>query len=401
MNLPLSGIKVIELSNYVAAPSASRLLVDLGAEVIKIEAQGGDAWRRVGNSITRRGDAENPIFDILNMGKQSICLNIKDEKGMEILMRMLEDADVFITNTRAKSLVKLGLDGKTLTEKFPRLIYCSLDGYGSKGPDADTPGFDGLAFWSRSGFLVDMAEADGGHPVTGPTGIGDCVTGSFLMGGIMTALYNREKTGRGDIVQTSLYSAAIWVMNSMVLQTQPKYGSVYPRSRSRLNPMTGIYQCRDGNWFKMGVLDYNKDALKVYEVLGVSEQVKAMGVVDAATKGQHNAELLALFREVFATKDAAEWENIFKENDLVAGIMHHFRDVCVDEQAWANDFLEEYRFRSGETCAMPRTPIRMASIPFIPSPQSPLPGEQTDNVLRLYGYSEEDILALRERGTVG
>ncbi|MBO5653205.1 MAG: CoA transferase [Clostridia bacterium] len=107
MNLPLTGIKIVELSNYVAAPSSARLLADLGAEVIKIEAHGGDAWRRVGNSVTRRGDEENPIFDILNMGKQSICLNIKDEKGMEVLMRMLEEADVFITNTRAKSLVKL------------------------------------------------------------------------------------------------------------------------------------------------------------------------------------------------------------------------------------------------------------------------------------------------------
>ena len=220
------------------------------------------------------------------------------------------------------------------------------------------------------------------------------------MGGIMTALYNREKTGRGDIVQTSLYSAAIWVMNSLVLQTQPKYGSVYPRSRRKLNPMTGIFQCRDGNWFKMGVLDYNKDALKVYEILGVSEQVKAIGIVDAATKSKHNAELLALFREVFATKDAAEWEKLFKENDLVAGIMHHFSDVCTDEQAWANDYLEEFIFRNGESCTMPRTPIRMGSIPFIPTPQAPLPGEHTDNILRAYGYNEEEILALKDRGTV-
>ena len=115
MSLPLQGIKIIDLSNYVAAPSAARLLCDLGAEVIKIEAHGGDVWREVSKSSTGTDDSENPMFDVLNMGKKSICLNVKDEKGYEVMMRMLEDADVFITNTRVKSLVKLGLDSETLT----------------------------------------------------------------------------------------------------------------------------------------------------------------------------------------------------------------------------------------------------------------------------------------------
>jgi len=400
MSLPLQGIKIIDLSNYVAAPSAARLLCDLGAEVIKIEAHGGDVWREVSKSSTGTDDSENPMFDVLNMGKKSICLNVKDEKGYEVMMRMLEDADVFITNTRVKSLVKLGLDSETLTKKFPRLVYCSMDGYGDKGPDANTPGFDSQAFWTRSGFLLDMAEANASYPVCSPTGIGDCVTGLILTTGIMTALYNREKTGRGDIIKTSLYSAAIWTMNSMVLRTQPQYNSPFPRTRVEEGALTCKYKCRDDKWFVIHVLDYKKDAHKVYDLLGISEKVREIGIVDAATKRKYNAELAELCQQAFLTNDSDYWDRIFKEADLVSGTMPHFSEVSTDEQAWANDFLEEFKFRSGRTCAMPRTPLRMASVPLVPSPEAPLPGEQTDEILRAHGYNEEDIRAMHERGTV-
>jgi len=400
MSLPFAGIKIVELSNYVAAPSAGRIFADMGATVIKIEANGGDLWRNVSDSITHTGQDANPIFDVINSGKQSICLNIKDEQGMAILMRMLADADVFITNTRTKSLVKLGLDSKTLTEKFPRLIYAALDGYGDKGPDADTPGFDGLAFWARSGYLLDSPEASSAYPINSGTSIGDTVTGLSLASGIMAALYAREKTGRGDIVQTSLYSSAIWVMHAMILQAEPQYGKTLPSSRSAQNSLTSVYLCKDGGWFKLGVLDYKKDAQRLYDLLGISEDVKAIGVVDAATKAQHNTELRELLEKVFLTKDRDEWVKLLKEADIVSGPLFHFRDVCTDEQAWANGYLEEFRLRNGTTCPMPRTPIRLASAPLTPSPIAPLPGEQTDDILRAYGYSEEEILALHGRGTV-
>ena len=401
MSLPLTGVKVIELSNYVAAPSAARILSDMGAEVIKIEAHGGDVWRSVSkNSIYNGTDLENPMFDSLNIGKKSICLNAKDPKGMEVLMRMLETADVFITNTRVKSLIKLGLDSETLTKKFPHLVYCSMDGYGEKGPDADAPGFDSQAFWTRSGFLLDMAEANSNYPVCSPTGIGDCVTGLVLVSGIMMALFARQKTGRGDIVKTSLYSSAIWTMNSMVLRTQPKYKSPFPRTSVEEGALTRKYKCKDGKWFVIHVLDYNKDAHKVYDLLGISEKVKEIGIVDAATKRTYNAELSELCEQIFLTRDCAEWVSSFKAADLVADSMYHFSEVSTDEQAWANDFLEEFTFRSGETCAMPRTPIRMASVPIVPSPPAPLPGEQTDEILRAYGFGEDEILDMKNRGVV-
>ena len=178
MSNPLNGVKVVELSTFVAAPSAARVLADLGAEVIKIEGFHGDPWRLTGKNILKTDDNENPIFDVYNMGKKSICINIKEKSGLDVVFRMLSDADVFITNVREKSLKKMGLDAKSVQGRFPRIIFAECNGYGHKGPSADDPGFDNVAFWTRSGFLQDMTiKTSDYYPVDAPTGIGDTITG--------------------------------------------------------------------------------------------------------------------------------------------------------------------------------------------------------------------------------
>ena len=392
MSLPLEGIKVVDLSNYVAAPGASRILADLGAEVIKIETFSGDPWRITGKAIVNRDDGENPIYDVFNAGKSSICVNIKNDKGIALVMRLIESADVFITNTRAQSLRKLGLDPDTLTAKFPRLIYGTVNGYGDKGPDANTPGFDNVAFWTRSGFLLDMSEPNlCKYPVQSPTAMGDRISGITLVAGIMTALYNREKTGKGEVIKTSLYGVAAWVLSNMIIQAQAKYEKTFPMPREKEGCMTTKYRCKDGEWFLLNSLDYNRDAIKIYNLLGIADEVRALGVVDVATMLEHDVELLGMFQKVFLEKTCAEWVKIFKEADIVSSSMSHFRDVSTDEQAWANDFLEEYTTHNGEKCVIVRPPIRLNSVPYAPTKLSDRPGERTDEVLRAYGYNEEEI----------
>ena len=401
MSLPLEGIKVVDLSNYVAAPSAARMLSDLGAEVIKIETFDGDPWRKTGKAIIKRGDEENPIYDVFNVGKSSICVNIKNPKGLELVLKMIGEADVFITNTRAQSLRKLGLDSDTLHAKFPRLIYGTINGYGDKGPDANTPGFDSMAFWTRSGFLLDMSEANlNKYPVCTPTAIGDCVSGIILVAGIMTALYNREKTGEGEVIKTALFGAATWVMCNMIIQAQAKYEKEFPLTRDMEGALTSKYMCKDGKWFLLNALDYARDAQKVYDILGVSDEIVSIGVVDYMTKAEHNSEVSAIFQREFLKKDCAEWAKIFKDADIVSGQMAHFRDVNTDEQAWANGFLEEYLCRSGETCVMPRTPIRLESVEMAPAKQASMPGDETDEVLSKFGYSEAEIAEMHTCGAV-
>lgn len=400
MSLPLEGIRVVDLSTYVAAPGAARLLSDLGADVVKIESFSGDPWRLTGMGMTKRGDQENPVFEVYNVGKRSIRLNIKEEEGRAVLHRMLESADIFLTNTRAKALDKLGLDPDTLTARYPRLIYASINGYGDQGPDANTAGFDSMAFWTRSGFLVDMAEVNSTYPVCTPTGIGDCVAGLALVAGIMTALYNRERTGKGEVVKTSLYSTAIWTMGGMIIQAQPKYGVNFPMHREWEGALSSKYKCRDGEWFMLVVLDYARDADKVYSILGITEEVKELGVVDWQTRVTYNVPLMELMQEAFLKKDLAEWCELFQAADIVSGAMPHFKDVSTDEQAWANHYLEEYPCRSGETCILPCQPIRLGSAEVSPARPAPMPGEQTDEVLRDYGYSEAEIAGMHACGAV-
>lgn len=401
MNKPLEGIKVVELSTYVAAPSAARILSDLGAEVIKIESFAGDQWRETGKKLLKTDDSENPIFDVYNTGKKSICVNIKNDEGLAFTLKLIENADIFITNTRARSLKKLGLDAETLTSKFPRLIFGSIDGFGQKGPDAANPGFDNISFWARSGFSADILYKNNDfYPLPPTTGIGDCVSGGFLVAGIMTALYNRERTGKGDIVQISLYGAAIWAMSSMLVRANPKYNEPFPFGPSHGDPLTNNYECADGEWCNISVRAYEKDAPLMYELLGITDQVKALGDVTVENYMSLCDELIPMIRTAMKKKTSAEWLKIFSDNGLVAGKLCHMTDVLEDEQAWANSFVEEHTNRNGEKTVMPCPPIHLAS--FVKDPSTPAPemAADTDSVLKHFGYTDEDIKRMHECGAV-
>ena len=401
MNKPLTGLKVVELSTYVAAPGAARILSDMGASVIKIESPTGDQWRETGKKMLNTTDDENPVFDVYNTGKKSISVNIKNEEGLAFVMKLIEDADIFITNTRARSLRKLGLDSETLTSKFPRLIFASIDGFGSKGPDADSPGFDNISFWARSGFSADIPyKAENSFPLPPTSGIGDCVSGGFLVAGIMTALYNRERTGKGDVVNVSLYGAAIWAMSSMLLRANPKYNERFPLSPSQGDPLTNNYECADGEWCNISVRAYDKDAALMYKLLGIEDEINAIGNVTVETYYNMAETLIPLIRQAMKKKTSEEWMKLFRENDLVIGKLPHMTDVLVDEQAWANGFIEELTSPNGEKTTLSCPPIRLASFTKDAATPAPRMGEQTDEVLRNYGYSEDDIKRMHETGAV-
>ncbi len=400
-NKPLSGIKVVELSTYVAAPGAARMLADMGAEVIKIESFTGDQWRETGKKMLSTTDVENPVFDVYNTGKKSICVNIKNADGLAFTMKMLEDADIFITNTRARSLRKLGLDAETLTAKFPRLIHASIDGFGSKGPDADSPGFDNISFWARSGFSADIPyKAENSFPLPPTSGIGDCVSGGFLVAGIMTALYNRERTGKGDIVNVSLYGAAIWAMSSMLLRANPKYSEHFPLSPSQGDPLTNNYECADGEWCNISVRAYDKDAPMMYKLLGIEDEINALGNVNVETYYNMSETLVPMIRKAMKKKTSDQWMKEFRDNDLVIGKLPHMTDVLVDEQAWANGFVEELTCPNGEKTVLACPPIHLGSFTKDPATPAPGMGAQTDEVLRSFGYDEDTIRSMHETGAV-
>ena len=218
--LPLEGVKVVEMSTVVAGPTTARMLCAYGAEVIKVEGLDGDVMRVGGvHEYTPYADDLNPLFTIHNSNKKFISLNYKTEEGKKILLDLINDADVFITNVREKSLVRNGLDYESIKETNPSLIYAHFKGYGDKGPSANDPGFDISAFWLRAGALGDW-QTKGSFPFLPTYAFGDMATSSAFLSGILMALYGREKTGKGTKVDISLFANGIWCNAIGVVQTQ-------------------------------------------------------------------------------------------------------------------------------------------------------------------------------------
>ena len=275
---PLEGVKVVELASFVAAPTAGRMMAEMGADVIRVESTAGDPWRFYGaNCGLPITDEENPLFDIYNLGKKDIQLNTKTPEGKEILFHLLDEADVFITNNRLKSLVRSGLDYESLKDRFPKLIYGLVTGYGQTGPDVDAPGYDGVAFFSRSGMLADMAEPSG-YPASAPGCIGDGATGAALFGGICAALFDRVRTGKGDFVEISLFGNAVWLCGTMSAFEQ--YGYVLMEGRYvEENKHDSAYHyvyldCPEGDWrFKITV-DAEEKIVGVKEIYTIDHAIK-------------------------------------------------------------------------------------------------------------------------------
>lgn len=403
MSKPLEGIKVLELSTFVAAPVCARLLSDLGAEVIKVERPEGDQWRATGVSFlpARFSADENPVFDIYNSGKKHIAMNLKKPEGMEAFHKLLSQADVFITNTRPKALERLGLDYASLKEKYPALVYAMLVGYGEKGPEAAKPAFDTVAFWSKSGFLMDQAVKNEAYmPVVPPASAGDTVSGMFLMGEICAALFRRERTGKGDFVRSGLYHNGIFTMGTMNIITQKPFGRKYPCSRLDQGVPGGYYCCADNEWVFIAAA-YAADIIpKMCKAIGRMDLLEDTEFMTAATRWKYREKYYAIFRDAFLTKTSHEWEKIAEELDFPLERMSHYSDVTEDPQAWANDYLEHVTFANGQVDVMPASPLEMDSVGKIKTVPAPEVGHHTKEVMAQLGYTPEQVEAMYAAGAI-
>ncbi len=395
---PLEGIKVVELASFVAAPTAGRMLAEMGADVIRVESTAGDPWRFYGvNCGLPVADEENPLFDLYNLGKRGIQLDTKTPEGKEILLRLLGEADVFITNNRLKSLVRAGLDYDSLKDRFPKLIYGLVTGYGQTGPDVDAPGYDGVAFFSRSGMLADMAEP-GGYPASAPGCVGDGATGAALFGGICAALLNRERTGMGDFVETSLFGNAVWLCGTMSAFEQ--YGYHYPKKRSEMGALYTFYKCKDREWLYLAVTQHDRYWKPLAEALNVPELAEDERFKNAALISRNRAQLIPLLEQAFSQFDYDEIAARLRERDIVFDRMRHYRELAADPQAVANGFVKEHIYENGHSFMMAMLPVHMRNMDETGTGRGPQMGEHTDEILKQYGYSEEEILRLKEAKAV-
>lgn len=393
---PLEGVKVIEMANNVAAPVAAKMLADWGADVIKIEPEGGDVYRYIGRILSMPvAPGQNPCFDLENANKKSVSIDVRLPEGRAILDELLADANVLITNFRPKALAKLGLTYEEVSEKYPSLVYAVLSGYGPLGPDKDKPGYDLTAFFARSGMMIDAVEA-GGSPMQVMAAYGDHITGISLASGICAALYKQKATGKGEKVVSGLYQTSMFGFGSMIAGTH--HGLQYPITRHTTpSAITNSYKCKDGEWLLIAATQYDVDFQKLcLKVIDRKDLAENPNFNSTMAMMKNKTELIQILEEIFATKNRDEWETLLLAADIANEKILHWSDVLEDPQAWENGYLREVEYDNGEKSVLVNTPVSFDSVGLMPDfTKAPEIGENTDEVLASLGYTQAQIDELR------
>ncbi len=395
----LAGVRVVELAVWVAGPGAGGILADWGADVVKIEPPEGDPCRSLFMHLAGLKEPKSPPFDLDNRGKKSVVLDVRKPEALALARRLVAGADVFLSNLRPDALAKLGLDWESLAPECPRLVYASVTGYGLRGPERDRAAYDVGAFWARTGAEHIMFPTDvEPHGVRG--GFGDHVTAMTLVSGIMAALWQRERTGKGQLVATSLLRAGLYCVG-WDTGIRLRFGTVAasaPRTQA-LNPVLNQYRSSDARWFWLLGLEAERHWPKLARVIERPELVGDERFVDARARRRNSAELIALLDAAFATRTLAEWGERFDREDLWWAPVQTQDEVVRDPQVRAMDGIVTVPDYGGEgTFEAVATPLEFSAAPVGPQGPPPRLGEHTDAVLRDLGLSDAEIAALRASG---
>ncbi|MBW2017378.1 MAG: CoA transferase [Deltaproteobacteria bacterium] len=389
---PLSGVRVVEITMFQQGPVAGMRLGDLGADVIKVESRAGDPGRGfmkiIGAMAGLKG--RNYYFEHCNRNKRSIVLDLKSEKGMEIFLKLIDTADVFLNNMSIDAPARLGIGPEELLKRNPRLIYAHASGWGRKGPDAHDFSFDytGIA---RSGLMLSCGEK-GSPPTQILPGIGDEAGALMCAWGVTAALYAREKTGRGQVVDTSLMGGVISFLG-FIMAAPAILGQPFPREvRARAgNPLYNHYCCKDDKWIVIAHLDPDRYWPKVIRALGVEELEKDPRFNSIEARGEHAAELVAVFDERFRTKTREEWMRILEREGCIFTPIQDPLEVTRDPQAWANNYFVKVDHPKEGPTNMVGWPWDFSDTPARFRRPAPALGEHTGEILEELGYSKEEI----------
>lgn len=393
MNKPLAGIRVIDCTFFAAGPSCGRTLAEWGAEVIKIEPPGGEP------NHDRRFPNKDVAFESFNYGKKDIVINSKNPEGHALMISLIATADVFLTSYRTDALKKLGLDYETLSSAYPRLVWGAINGFGDEGPDAAAPGFDTVAYWARSGLMHDFV-SKGAPIVIPPVGFGDMAAGATLAGGIAAALFNREKTGKGDKVMVSLYGLAVYSLTQPLGAVQ-REGNIFPGDRTQPSiTLMNSYRCKDDKWIYMAILDYERYFPVLMKLLGREDLMEDPILSKQVSAYAHRPELTAIVDQGFAKHTQAEWCDMLTKADIAFSTVRQVADIPNDPQALANQYISEYTYRDGSKEMYTTSPVKFGDVNVDALPLAPRPGEDTIAILKDLGLSADQIQKLVASGVV-
>src|SRR5689334_13039806 len=394
------GLKVLDCASFIAAPAAATVLSDFGADVIKIEPPGaGDPYRNLPNLPGYPRSEHNYAWHLEARNKRSVALDLAKPEAQAVLQRLVAEADVFITNFPPAVRRKLGLGYETLAPLNPRLIYASFTGYGERGAEADKPGFDSNANWARSG-LMDLVRADESTtPARSIAGMGDHPCAMAFYGAIVTALYQRERTGKGSHVSSNLMANGVWAAS--VLAQAKLCGATFSERRPReraLNAVTNHYRCKDGRWIMLSLLNEEKQFPILARCLGREELTTDPRFASKASRHAHSIELISEFDATFATRPLAEWRQILDGNGLVFGVVGILDDIPTDQQMIENEVLVPFE---NDTMLTVSSPIWIDGTRKVQPRKPPGVGEHSDEILRGIGFDDAAIEKLRSGGAVG
>jgi crotonobetainyl-CoA:carnitine CoA-transferase CaiB-like acyl-CoA transferase len=401
--LPFEGLRVLDVASWIAAPVAATILGDLGADVIKIEPPGeGDPYRALPDNPAFPQVGVNYTWIMDGRAKRSLTLNLKSEEGNRILHRLVEGCDVFITNLPFAVRGRLKLSYDDLAPLNPRMIYASLTAYGERGPERDESAFDQVAYWARSG-LCELMRLPDEHPVQGLPGMGDHPTGVSLYAAISTALYRRERTGKGGLVHTSLHANGFW-SNGCLGQAALAGGSFddrrNPDPQRPLLATHVLYRARDGRYLQFNMVRLPEQVEAAFEVLGIAALLEDSRFATPEDREANGVVLSGLLQEAISVRPAAEWLDELRARGVPVCRVAQVEEMRGDEQAKANDVLVEAKDPEIGMSHIINHPVRLDGVRGRGPTRPPEVGEHCDEILAELGYSATEIAALRKSGAI-
>jgi crotonobetainyl-CoA:carnitine CoA-transferase CaiB-like acyl-CoA transferase len=404
MTAPLEGVRVLEVAIYAFVPSAAAILADWGADVLKVEhpvmgdpARGTAAW-----GVPADVKGVSHLWEVPNRGKRAMTLDISTPDGKEILMKLVEESDVFLTNFLPAARRKLGIEPEDIQRRNPRIIYARGSAQGPRGHLSERGGFDGVTYWTRTGASLGVTPPENQVPLAMPgPGFGDLQTGAAMAGGIGTALYHRERTGQGTVVDVSLMSMGLWAMGMTISGTSVLDADTLPHQyhRDSTNPLVNEYRTKDGGFIAMAFLQSDRYWPEFCVLVDRLDLLADERFADSSTRAVYSPELVAILDELFLQRDLADWQELLSRQDGQWDTVLPAGQVQYDEQARANGYVQRIEHDGGGKVVLVPAPVQFdGEAPVLG--KAPKFGADTDDVLRSQGLDDGAIADLRARGVI-